>query len=107
MIQGLSLVERIGIKKFKVLGDSELVVHEVRGISSAKHVCMRSYHATTWDLIKSFNAFNIVSIPQKLNVVVDRMAMIGSQFDPATDLLTDSQVVCVVDRPSISNNDTH
>lgn len=91
----------------KVLGNSELVVHQVRGISSAKHVRMRSYRARAWDLIESFDAFNIISIPWKLNTIADQMATIGAQFDPSTSLLTRSQVVGLFVHPTIPNNDTH
>ncbi|XP_059070811.1 uncharacterized protein LOC131860415 [Cryptomeria japonica] len=78
LIQGLSLAEKMGTKQLKVLGDSELIVHQVRGISSAKHVHKRSYRHRTWDLIESFDAFNIQSIPRKTNAFVDQMATIGS-----------------------------
>lgn len=97
----------MGIKKLKVLGDSELVVNEIRGISSAKHVCMRSYCHKAWDLIESFDAFNIQRIPHKANASVDRMAIVGSNFDPTVDLLVNPQVVGVIVRPAIPDNDTH
>lgn len=97
----------MGIKKLKVFGDSELVVHQVGGISSAKHVRMRSYCARVWDIIESFDAFNIISIPWNRNTTADQMATIRAQFDLARDFLTGSQVVGVVVCPTIPKNDTY
>ncbi|XP_059070727.1 uncharacterized protein LOC131860348 [Cryptomeria japonica] len=107
LIQGLNMAEKMGIKKLKVLGDSKLVVHQVRGISSAKHVRMRSYRSKVWDLIESFDAFNITSIPQTLNTVADHMATIGAHFDPVVDLLVGHLAVSIMVRPAIPDNDTY
>lgn len=68
---------------------------------------MRSYRHRTWDLIESFDAFNIQKIPRKTNAFVDRMATIGSHFDPVVDLLVNPQAISVIIRPAIPDNDTH
>lgn len=90
-----------------MLGDSELVVHQVKEISVAKHLHMRSYHHKIWDLIESFEAFNIQKITQKENEVVDCMETIGSLFDPTTQLLENEHSVWVFVRPVVPDNDIH
>lgn len=101
------MAEKMGIKKLKVFGDSELVVHQVRGISNAKHVCMRSYCSRVWDLIENFDAFNITSIPRTLNTEADHMATIGAHFDPTVNLLVGHPAVSMVVHLAIPNNDTY
>lgn len=101
------MAEKMGIKKLKVFGDSELVVHQVQGISSVKHVCMRSYCFRVWDLIESFDAFNITNIPRTLNTEADHMATIGAHFDLAVDLLAGHSAFNMVVRPTIPDNDTY
>lgn len=103
LIQGLMLA----VKKLKVLGDTKLVVNQIRGISSAKHVRMRSYRQRDWDLIESFDAFNIQRIPRKADASADRMATIGSNFDPTMDFLVNPQAVGIMVEPAIPDNDTH
>lgn len=97
----------MGIKKLKLFEDFELVVNHIRGISNAKHVCMRSYPHRVWDLIESFDSFNIQRIAQKENASANQMATIGSNFDPTMDLLVNPQVVGNIVQLAIPDNDTH
>jgi len=66
---------------------------------------MRSYRHRIWDLIENFEAFNIEVVPRAQNSKVDRMAQIGSQFDPITDLMVNNESVRVIVRPTIPDND--
>lgn len=43
----------------------------------------------------------------KRNAFADQMATSGSQFDPVVDLLVNPQVINVIVRPAIPDNDTH
>ncbi|XP_057869621.2 uncharacterized protein LOC131076454 [Cryptomeria japonica] len=101
----LNLTKWMGIKQLRVLGDSELVVKQVRGQSAAKHVRMRSYQHRLWDLIEIFEDSNIQGIPRRQNVVFDRLSTVVSQFDPASDLLENKHSVQVIVRPVVPDND--
>lgn len=77
-MQGISLVEQMGIKKIMVLEDSELVVNQVQGLSVTKNFHMRSYRHKSWDIIESFEAFNIQIVPIEKNAGANRMETIRS-----------------------------
>ena len=63
LVHGLATAQKEGIKQFKVFDDSDLVVTQVRNISTTKNQRMRSYQHRVWDLIEYFKAFNIKVIP--------------------------------------------
>lgn len=68
---------------------------------------MRSYRSRVWDLIESFDAFNITSIPWTLNTEANHMATIGAHFDPTVNLLAGHPTVSMVVCPTVPNNDTY
>lgn len=58
-------------------------------------------------MIESFKAFNIQRITHRENEVADLMAIIGSHFYPATQLLGNEHSVQIVVRPVVLDNDIH
>lgn len=87
LINGLEWARKRGLKALKVYGHSELVVSQEREISAAKNDTLKAYNHRFWDAIEDFCAFNIVAIPRKLNQNVDRLAVVGSQYDIPNSIL--------------------
>lgn len=59
LIIGLETTQKMGVKNITVFGDSELVVLQVRNITT-KHPRMRSYHNVVWNIItKYFDALTL------------------------------------------------
>lgn len=56
---GLKLASKHGIKLFKVLGDSKLVVSQVRTRFVTKDKRLRKHINEVWDTIEAFDAFGI------------------------------------------------
>lgn len=46
------------------LWDSELIVHQIRGLNVAKNDTLKSYRNRVWNMLEDFDAFNLVSIPR-------------------------------------------
>lgn len=79
--QGLILTQKIGIQVLSVYGDRELMVNQVRNQNITKNGFLKSYKHRVWDFLKSFNAFNIQSIPRKGNRHADRLAVVDVSYD--------------------------
>ena len=54
LVVGLKAAKRLGIKKLKVFGDSELVIKQVEGNYGVKIPSLAPYRATIQDLMKHF-----------------------------------------------------
>jgi hypothetical protein len=64
---------------------------------------MKGYQHEVWNLINSFDAFNITSIPHSQNVVVDTLVNASSRFTP----LNNDFSVEILFRISIPDNVTN
>jgi len=81
LVLGLKVARKMKIMKLAVLGDSELVVQQVKNIYQTKHPRMRAYRNLIWDLIDNFfQAFNITAVPRDLNQQADSLALAASTF---------------------------
>ena len=57
------------------------MVNQVRNKNITKNGFLKSYKHRVWDLLESFNAFNIQSIPRKENKHVDRHEIVDASYD--------------------------
>ena len=105
LIQGHEFAQKRGIKSLKVVGDSELVVNQVRSQNITKNNLLKSYKHRVWDLLEGSQAFNIQSIPRRDNKCVERLAAIGSHYD-VPDHVEDKreQHIRLVVRPIVLDN---
>jgi hypothetical protein len=62
---------------------------------------LEHYQHEVWELIKSFDAFNIIFVPHSLNFDVDLLANVASRFIPSENLLPDTFSMELLYRPSI------
>ena len=74
LVHGLKWAIKRGISCLQVLGDSELLFNQVRGIHTKKNDLLKSYKNIFWDLIEGLEAFNLQSIPRNQNKHVDGLA---------------------------------
>ena len=64
LLLGLQTTKSMDIQCLKVLGDSNLVVRQVRNQCQAKHPRLRAYRNEVWDMVENFFlAFNIQFMP--------------------------------------------
>ena len=64
LLLGLQTARSMNIQSLKVLGDSELVVRQVRNQYQTKHTQPRAYRNEVWDMVENFFlAFNIQFMP--------------------------------------------
>ena len=83
LLLGLQIARSMGIQSLKVLGDSELVVKQVRNQCQTKHPRLRAYRNEVWDMVENFFlAFNIQFMPREQNRMADSLAAAASTFRP-------------------------
>ena len=66
----------------RVFGDSEMIVKHVRNQIHCIPPHLKSYQNEVWDLLKCFDAFNIISIPRLKNAVADLLATSATRLVP-------------------------
>ena len=104
LIQGLKKAIDLGAKALVVLGDSEIIVRQVRNTIHCIEGHLRNYQTEVWNLLLSFEAFNINSIPHYLNQEADLLANVASRLILSKGMLADSFFVELLFRPSIPDN---
>ena len=87
-----------------MLGDSEIIVRQVHNTIHCIAGHLRNYQTEVWNLLLSFESFNINSIPRYLNQEADLLANFSSRLIPYEEMLPDSFSVELLFRPSIPNN---
>ena len=63
LLLGLELAREMKINCLNVIGDSDLVVSQVKNQFVAKNDRLRSYRNAVWDTIETFDAFSIKVVP--------------------------------------------
>ena len=74
LLLGLHLLKKLGAKRIKFYGDSELIIRQVNGEYSAKHPRLRAYRDDAMDLLKTFDEFQLIFIPRNQNVLANGLA---------------------------------
>ena len=69
----------------KVFGDSEIIVKQIRNQIHCISPHLKYYQSEVWDLLKKFEAFNIVSILRLKNVAVDLLATSAARLVPSNN----------------------
>ena len=89
-LTGLAIAHEMGIKRLRVIGDSNLVVCQARGDFALKEPSLAPYRAMAQRLEDSFEEFNIEHSLRSDNFFVDALATLGSKirFEGATTDVT-------------------
>ena len=79
-LTGLATTLEIGIKHLRVLGDSNLVVRQTKGIFSLKEPSLAPYRAMAQKMEEKFLTFEIEHALRNENRFADALATLGSQI---------------------------
>ena len=102
LIIGLSIVKTYGIKMLTVLGDSDLIVSQIRHKFSTRNPRLKQYRNYVWDLLEFFDAFSIKWVDRSINYLADIMANLAvRQIDIPFDEVIQVEMK---NRPSIPDN---
>jgi hypothetical protein len=105
-LQGLRKTIDLKVENIKVFGDFEIIIKQVRNTICCLSSHLKHYQLEVWELIKSFAAFNISSIPRSLNCDVDFLANVASRLIPSDRLMLDIfsvELLCMPSIPDITN----
>ena len=76
----LAIALEMGVKHLKVMGDSNLVVCQVKGIFSLKEPSLAPYRAMAQKMEEKFSTFEIEHAPRNENHFANALAALGSQI---------------------------
>ena len=78
LLEGMSMVQRMGGKIVKMFSDSRLVVRQVKGELEARDERMQGYLSHVRHLQSEFESFSLLNIPRSGNTHVDSLAMLAT-----------------------------
>jgi len=70
----------MNVKNIKVFGDSQIIIDQVRKTLHCNSPHLMRYQHEVWDLINSFDSFNITYIPGGKNQDADLMAKMAAKL---------------------------
>jgi len=83
----LDLSLDIKIRCFRVIGDFDLVVSQIKKNFSAKNERLRRYRNLIWDTIELFEAFSIEIVLGEKYHVVDSLVVFSSTSQPCEEMI--------------------
>ncbi len=78
LLLGLKLVQSLQAMKVSILGDSDLVIQQVKGNFVTNDKRLRSYRSAATELLESFTEFQITKIPRAQNLHAHSLATFAS-----------------------------
>ena len=98
LLEGISMVQKLGGKTMNMFSDSRLVVGQVNGKLEARDERMKGYLSQVRHLQSHFDSFSLLHIPRSGNTHADSLATLTTS--PAQSL---PQVILVEDlyKPSV------
>ena len=102
LLLGLKIAHKHGIKCLHVIGDSELVISQIRNAYVSKNKRLKQYRNAVWDMIECFDAFGIIWKDRSNNKMADLLANIAVKPDDIT-FAGISKIETQI-RPSIPDN---
>jgi ribonuclease HI len=73
LLLGIERARELGASEIDLLGDSELVVRQVRGEYRVKDAGLRPLHEQVVDALRGFDAWSIRHLPREDNAAADRL----------------------------------
>ncbi len=103
LLLGLKLVQSLQAIKVSILGDSDLVIQQVKGNFVTNDKRLRSYRSAAAEILNSFTEFQITKIPRTHNLHAHSLATFASTcklpFEPQHCFTAE-----IKHRPSVPNN---
>jgi ribonuclease HI len=81
LLLGLEQARELGASEVEVIGDSELIAKQVRGIYKVKHAAMKPLHSEALAALKQFERWSIRTVPRAQNADAD--ALVNAALDQA------------------------
>ncbi len=81
LLLGLRRARALGATEVEVVGDSELIAKQVRGLYKVKHAAMRPLHREAVSALGGFEAWKIRTVPRAQNADAD--ALVNAALDSA------------------------
>ena len=81
LLLGLARAKELGASEVEVIGDSELIAKQVKGIYKVKHPAMRPLYLEAMQAIRAFERFSIRTVPRAQNADAD--ALVNAALDQA------------------------
>jgi ribonuclease HI len=81
LLLGLKHARELGASEVEVVGDSELIAKQVRGLYKVKHEAMRPLHREVMTALKAFDRWWIRTVPRSQNARAD--ALVNAALDQA------------------------
>ena len=78
LLLGLKLVKSLQAIKVSILGDSDLIIQQVKGNFVTNDKRLRSYRSVAAEILNSFTEFQITKIPRTHNLHAHSMATFAS-----------------------------
>lgn len=79
LLLGLERARALGADEVEVVGDSELVIKQVRGEYRVKHAAMRPLHAAALEALAGFARWSLRAVPRAQNAEAD--ALVNAALD--------------------------
>lgn len=74
LLEALQKACDLGIEKFSVKSDSELLVKQIKGVYKVKNEALRKLHSEALSLTDKFKVFNIEHVRREYNKEADKLA---------------------------------
>ncbi len=84
LLLGLARAGELGATEIEVIGDSELIAKQVKGIYKVKHPAMRPLYLEAMQALKNFDRWSIRTVPRAQNADAD--ALVNAALDQAATL---------------------
>ena len=81
LLEGMSMIHRMGGKSVTMISDSRLVVSQVKGELEARDDRIREYLTQVKYLQKNFESFDLQHIPRSGNTHADSLATLATSLD--------------------------
>lgn len=91
----------------RVIGDSDLVVMQVKGQFVVKNDRLKLYKPEVWDLMDFFDAFAIDVVRREKNLHADALAIAASNLLPCDELTSIEGRMKIIFRPFVLDNYEH
>ena len=79
LLVGLKDAKRLGIKRLKIFGDSELVVRQVEGVYGVKNPSLAAYRAAVQRIMEHFTSIEYKVISKNENKLADSLATLATK----------------------------
>ena len=73
LLLGVELARELGAEEVELIGDSELIVRQVRGEYKVKQEGLKPLHAEVTEALGSLGKWSIRSVPRDQNAEADRL----------------------------------